>query len=134
MTLLWIPPREAVRTQEGKLFTPPEASRTALPARGARRPSAPRHAHMAPDGRAGMPSVDDEVMALRLARDRLVHGTVEQGIVAGGAHGGAQIGGVLLAKAHVESAGAGQAHPVAAFAEIMGHRRDEAEQPAGLAD
>ena len=44
----------------------------------------------------------------------------------------AQIGGILLAQAHIERAGAGQPHPVAAFAEIMGERRDEAEPAAGL--
>ena len=51
-----------------------------------------------------------------------------------GAQGRAQVGGVLLSQAHVERAGAGQAHPVAAFAEIVGHRRDETQPPAGLLD
>ena len=46
----------------------------------------------------------------------------------------AQVGGILLAEAHVERAGAGQPHAVAAFAEIMGERRDEAEPAAGLRD
>ena len=46
----------------------------------------------------------------------------------------AQVRRVLLAEAHVERAGAGDADPVAAFAEIMGQRRDEAEPAAGLLD
>ena len=46
----------------------------------------------------------------------------------------AQVGVVLLAEAHVELAGAGQPHPVAALAEIVGERRDEADPAAGLAD
>jgi hypothetical protein len=41
---------------------------------------------------------------------------------------------LFLAQAHVERAGARQAHAVAAFAEIMRHRRDEAELAAGLLD
>ena len=45
----------------------------------------------------------------------------------------AQIGGVLLAEAHIERAGAGDPHAIAALAEIVGQRRDEAEPPAGLA-
>src|SRR6185437_10703848 len=45
----------------------------------------------------------------------------------------AQIGGVLLAQAHEERAGAGQPHAVAALAEIVGQRRDHAEPAAGLA-
>ena len=36
-------------------------------------------------------------------------------------------------EAHIERAGAGEPHAVAALAEIMGERRDEAEPPAGLA-
>ena len=44
-----------------------------------------------------------------------------------------KIGGVLVAEAGVQRAGAGDPHPVAGLAEIMGHRRDEAELAAGLA-
>ena len=56
----------------------------------------------------------------------------EQLVAFGGAQRRPEIGGILLAEAHEERAGAGQPHPVAAFAEIVGHRRDEAEPPAGL--
>ena len=41
--------------------------------------------------------------------------------------GRAEIGGVLLAQAHEERSGAGEPHAVAAFAEIMRERRDQAE-------
>ena len=79
-------------------------------------------------------AVDDEVVALRLARDRLVDRGLKQIVALGGAERRAQVGGVLLAEAHVERAGAGDAHAVAAFAEIVGQRRDEAEPAAGLGD
>ena len=46
----------------------------------------------------------------------------------------AQVGRVLLAQAHVHGAGAGHPHAVAALAEIVGQRRDEAEPAAGLRD
>ena len=51
-----------------------------------------------------------------------------------GAKRRAQIGGIFLAQTHEKGAGAGQANTVAAFAEIMGHRRDEAQATAGLGD
>ena len=84
-------------------------------------------------GRARAP-VDDEVVALRLARDRLVDRRVDEIVALRGAQRRAQVGGVLLAEAHVERAGAGEAHAIAALAEIMRQRRDEAEPPAGLGD
>src|ERR1700735_5540528 len=46
----------------------------------------------------------------------------------------AQVGGILVAEEGGQRAGAGDAHPVAGLAEIMGHRRDEAELAAGFAD
>ena len=49
------------------------------------------------------------------------------------ARNGARVGGVILAEAHVERAGAGEADAVAALAEIMRERRDEAELPSCLA-
>ena len=95
--------------------------------------SAAGHAHVARHGRAAVAAVDDEVVALGLARDRLGDRPVEQLVALGGAQRRAQVGGVLLAEAHIERAGAGQPHAVAAFAEIVGERRDEAQPPAGLA-
>ena len=49
-----------------------------------------------------------------------------------GAQGRAQINVIFLTKAHVKRAGAGHAHAVATFAEIMGQRRDKAEPSAGF--
>ena len=72
-------------------------------------------------------AVDDEVVALGLARDRLLDGALEALVALGGAQRRAQVGGVLLAEAHVERAGAGDADAVAALAEIVGQRRDEAD-------
>src|SRR3546814_17442137 len=94
--------------------------------------SAAGDAHVAGDRRLLAAAVDDEVVALGLAADRLEDRGVEQLVALALAQRRAQVGGVLLAQAHVERAGAGQPHAVAAFTEVMGHRRDEAEAPAGL--
>src|SRR3546814_16794583 len=74
----------------------------------------------------------DTTLFRSLAADRLEDRGVEQLVALALAQRRAQVGGVLLAQAHVERAGAGQPHAVAAFTEVMGHRRDEAEAPAGL--
>src|SRR5205823_10559270 len=95
--------------------------------------SAAGHVHVALDRGPLSPAVDHEVMALGLARDRLVDRGLEERIALRRAHGLAQIGGVVLAEAHVERARAGEPHAVAALAEVMGERRDHAEPPAGLA-
>ena len=60
-----------------------------------------------------MAAVDDEIVALGLARDRLVDRGIEQVVAFRGAQRRAQVGGVLLAEAHIERAGAGDAHAVA---------------------
>ena len=39
----------------------------------------------------------------------------------------------ILAQAHIEHSGAGEAHTVAALAKVMRHWRDEAEPSAGFA-
>src|SRR5947209_7927948 len=88
--------------------------------------SAAGHAHVAGKRRALVASIDDEVMALGLAGDGLVDGCVQQLIAFRSAQRRAQIGGILLTEAHIERAGAGDADPVAGFAEVMRHRRDEA--------
>src|SRR3982750_699018 len=87
---------------------------------------------MAVEGRALVAAVDDEIMTLGLAQDRLVDGAVEQLVAFGGAQRRPPGGGVPPAEAHVKRAGAGDAHAVAAFAEVVGHRRDETEPPAGF--
>src|SRR5262249_22017642 len=80
-----------------------------------------------------VPAVDHEVMALGLAGDRLVDRDLEEAVALGGAHGSAEVSSVVLAETHIERARAGEPHPVAALAEVMGERGDHAEPPAGLA-
>ena len=94
--------------------------------------SAAGDAHVARDGGAVAAAVDDEVVALGLAADRLVDGGDQRVVRFAGAQRRAQVGRVVLAQAHVEHARAGQPHAVAGFAEIVGHRRDETERTDGL--
>ena len=68
-------------------------------------------------------------MALGLARDGGVEGFVQKLVGGRGAQWRAQIGRILLAKAHVKRSGASDAHAIAAFAKIVSERGDEA-QPA----
>src|SRR6185437_16594390 len=79
-------------------------------------------------------AVDHEIMAFRLARDRVVDRGVEEIVGLRRAKRRAQVGGILLAQAHEQRAGASDADTVAAFAEIMRERRDEAEPAAGFLD
>src|SRR4051794_10729321 len=88
--------------------------------------SAARDTHVPRHRRTAGAAVDDEVMALWLAADGFVYSVGNQFIAFGRAQRGAQVGCVFLAKAHIERARASQPDPVAAFAEIMRHRRDEA--------
>ena len=90
--------------------------------------------HVARDRRPIVVAVDDEVVALGLATDGLGNGGVDEVVALGGAQRCAQISSVVLSEAHVERACAGEAHPVAAFAEIVGERRDEAEAATGFLD
>src|SRR5688572_33288415 len=83
-------------------------------------------------GRPAGAAVDDEVVSLGLSRDRLVDRPLQELVAFRRAERGAQIRRVLLAEAHVKRAGAGDAHAVAALAEIMGERRDEAYPAARL--
>lgn len=73
-------------------------------------------------------------MSLRLARNGLIYSLCEQPVVFRCTQRRAQIGAVVLAKAHIKHAGTGDAHTVAAFAEIMRQRRDEPEPPARFGD
>lgn len=70
-------------------------------------------------------AIDDEVMAFRLAGDRLIYSRGQGGWVFRGSQNPAQVGRVVLAEAHVERAGAGESDAVAALTEIMSHRRGE---------
>src|SRR5258708_28519552 len=96
--------------------------------------SAAGDAHVAADARAVVPAIDDEVVALRLQADGAVDRRAEQFIVGGRPQRLAQVGGILVAKAGMQGPGTSDPHPVAGLAEIMGHRRDEAERAAGFAD
>src|SRR5690606_1677786 len=102
---------------------PPAADRSCSPAGDAH---VPRHRYPA------SAAVDDEVVALRLARDRLADRLVERGVGLAVSHDLPQVGGILLPEAHVERAGAGHANAIARLAEIVRERRDEAEPAAGL--
>src|SRR5215469_12142294 len=88
---------------------------------------------MASDGGSVVAAVDDEIVALGFPRDRFADRRFERLVALGLTQRRAQIGRVLLSEAHIERAGAGQAHAIAALAEIMGQWRDEAEPPTGLA-
>src|SRR6516165_11103534 len=89
---------------------------------------------MPADARPVMAAIDNEVVPLRLGPDGAVDGLAERFVVGRGPQRLAQIGSVLLAEAGMDRAGAGDPHPVTGLAEIMGHRRDEAERAAGLVD
>ena len=90
-------------------------------------PSTACHAHMTCDGGFRPPALDDEIMALGLARDRLRDRPSRRSSSRRRAQRGAQIGRVLLAKAHIKRSGARDPHAIAALAEIMRERRDEAQ-------
>jgi hypothetical protein len=72
-------------------------------------------------------------VALGFARYGAADRGLERGVIRRiVAQGRAQVGHVFLSEAHVKLAGAGQAHAVAAFAEIMGERRDETDLLPGF--
>src|SRR6187431_1326682 len=96
--------------------------------------SAAGHAHMSGQSGALVTAVDDEVVALGLPCDGVVDRGVEGVVGLRRAERRPEIRGILLAEAHIERAGAGDADAVAGFAEVVCHRRDEAEPPAGLLD
>src|SRR4051794_15859266 len=79
---------------------------------------AARDAHMARNRRAVVPPVDDEIVALGLAGDRVLDGRIEELVAFRAAQGRPEIGRILLAETHVEGAGAGEADAIAALTEI----------------
>ncbi len=87
-------------------------------------------AHVPIDRRRLRPPVDDEVVTPRLARDGLDDRGVEQRVVSRCPERCAQVRVIFLAQAHIELAGARHPHAIAAFAEIVRQRRDEAETAA----
>src|ERR1700722_4128821 len=95
--------------------------------------SAAGRVHMAVNGgrrRQG----NDEVMAFGLARYACADSRYERTIGHGSSERLAQIDRILLAETHIERARAGDAHPIAAFAEIVRKRSDKPEAPPRLLD
>src|SRR5215469_1475079 len=101
--------------------SPPQRPRSGVAER-----SPAGHTHMAADRRPVMTAVDDEVVTLGFAADRLADRRFEKLVTFGLAQRRTQVRGILLAEAHVEGPGTGDPDPVAALAEIVGQRRDEA--------
>src|SRR3546814_3880535 len=66
--------------------------------------SAAGDTHVTRHGGRRLPAVDHEVMALRLAGNRLADGSFQIGVAVGGAQRAAQVGGIVLAEAHVPRA------------------------------
>jgi len=80
-------------------------------------------------------ALNTELVLLRFGKQRLIERGIESGRwIVCVAQGGAQIDMIVLAEAHIDPARAGHAHPVAAGAEIVRQRGDEAELAAGLFD
>ena len=92
------------------------------------------HAHVAHYSGDTTGPVNDEIMAFGFAGDRLTDRRIEKTVPLRGAERGAQVGRVFVPQTHVKRAGTGHPHAVAALAEIMGQRGDEANQSAGLPD
>src|SRR6266702_4471938 len=88
-------------------------SETSLKAIARRSPAG--HAHMAGDRGPVVAAIDDEIVAFRLAADRLADRRVERLVAFRLPQRCAQIGRILLSEAHIERAGTGQAHPIAAL-------------------
>src|SRR6056297_120167 len=97
-------------------------------------PSPPGVAHVPDDLSGDRLARVVEIVALGLAFDRRANGLFDKCVVVRGAQRRAEVGHVLLSEAHVEFARAGEPHPVAAFAEIVRERRDEADLLARLLD
>src|SRR5262249_323340 len=96
--------------------------------------SAAGDTHMARNCRTLMAPVDDEIMTLGLTGDGFADSCDQAFITFGLTQGCPQIGGVILTKAHEQSTGTGQSYAIAALAEVMRERRDEAETLAGFLD
>src|SRR4029077_9568635 len=90
------------------------------------------HAHMAGQGRALMPSIDQEIMPLGFACNRLIDRSIQEVIACRSPQRIAEICGVVLAKAHVKCAGASNAYTVARFTEIVSKRGNETQPATGF--
>src|SRR6188474_1481917 len=99
--------RPASRWWRGSPLLPASRSMSWLACRKAERALPAGHAHMTAESRLVAPPVDDEVMPARLARDCLEDGRIEQIVFRRGSDRRPEVGGILLAEAHEERAGAG---------------------------
>src|SRR2546428_680094 len=100
-------------------FAPCRLSRSSGTPLKATAPQPPAgHAHMAGETGPVVAAIDDEIVAFRLAVDRLADRCFERLVAFRLPQRRTQVGGVLLPEAHKQRAGAGQPDAVAAFAEI----------------
>jgi hypothetical protein len=77
-------------------------------------------------------ALDQEIMALGLPQNRRADRRFQEIVGFGATQRRAQIGRVVLTQAHIERSRAGDADAIAALAEIMRERRDEAEPTASF--
>src|SRR5262249_43256460 len=89
-----------------------------------------RYAHVPGHRRAVVATIDDEIVALRLAADRLVNRLFQFGVGRARPQNAPQVGIIVLPEAHIQCPGAGQPDTVTALAEIVCHWRDEAAPAA----
>ena len=78
-----------------------------------------RHTHMSRHGRPIMPAIDDEIVSLGLAADRLADRIIQLGIARAIAQHGAGIRRIVLPQAHVQRPGAGQPHTIAKLSQKL---------------
>ena len=87
---------------------------------------------MASNGWALALAFDYKIMAFGFASNGLINGLVKQLIALRIAQWLAQVRSIVLPKAHIQGAGTGNPHTVAAFAKIMGQWRDETHATTGF--
>src|SRR5690606_36039942 len=92
---------------------------------------ASRHTHMPAQRRLRPRPVDDEIVPLGLDQHGLIERCVERARLPA-AQRVAQIDLIVLTQAQEQLPCSGQPHAVAAFAEIVAHRGDEAQYAVGL--
>ena len=70
-------------------------------------------------------AVDYKVMSFGFAANSFADRRKKECVLVARSQRVAQVGRVVLAKAHVKSAGAGQAHAITAFTKIVAERSDQ---------
>src|SRR5262249_18766300 len=89
-------------------------------------------AHVTPQRRLLMATVNHEIMAFGLAHDRLVDCPVQELVVFRGAQRTSQVSGIILTKAHVKSSSAREPNAIARLTEIVCERRNETQPPTSF--